>query len=285
MAASRRADDPSRGRRIGRVWLVGVVCAALAAFVFPQAIGAAAPDATIDAPNQQPDYVPTTTEGERSIKLSAFSPVCIVNAPYIQYAITPVGFTSSGPATLTFFDANGNFVEQVVVPTLSGVVIYPGASVDANGNATDWPGWKQAENGNWIPDDSDAILRRGLSVTVEVNPTATTTVSYPSDTSGCANPPTGIPPTTLAPTTTICVGPGSSTGGNTATTTDPCDPCVPATTTAAGSSTANGAESCTLPRTGGDGVVTLLAAGALALGAGILITMLARRRRSTPTAV
>ena len=39
--------------------------------------------------------------------------------------------------------------------------MYPGARVDAAGNATDWPGWK-FENPRWVVDPIDAHLRRGF---------------------------------------------------------------------------------------------------------------------------
>ena len=253
--------------------------------------------------------------GEPSLNVGAFTPVCISDAPFIQYDVTPVGFTPTGPLTLTFYDKNGNFIESRTVTSLSGQTIYPGASVDANGKATDWPGWTQAENGNWIPDDSDAILRDGLQITVSADSgadqpqglvfvqetlSATATVSYPEVTSPCFGPPEGTPPTT-----TICVGTSTSTGGNSATTTvDPCYPCVPGTTTGgSSSSSATGGENgcdpcvpgsttgssasattvagtnCSLPRTGSDGVQKILALGAIALAAGAVITLLARRRK------
>ncbi len=70
---------------------------------------------------------------------------------------------------------------------LKGRVVFPGAEVDAQGNAIDWPGWK-FENGLWVTDPSDARLREGLKVVVEVNPTAEGTVSYPPATAPCADP-------------------------------------------------------------------------------------------------
>jgi len=247
-AASPPGHDDRRIGRIGRVWLSGILVAVAAAFLFPQALAAA--DSQIDTPTTI-DYVPTTSIGAQSLDVSAFSPQCVGEAPYVSYAIKPIGFTSSGPATLTFYDMNGNFVEKIVVPTLSGQVVYPGASVDANGNATDWPGWTQAPNGSWIPDDSDADLREGVTVKVEVNPTATAAVSYPPATSSCFGPPNGT-----TPTTTICVEP-RATGGDPA---------------------------CTLPRTGSDSVGRMMAIGAIALAAGAAFALVARRRKGVTTA-
>ena len=88
------------------------------------------------------------------------------------------------------------------VADLTGRVLYPGAEVDAAGIATDWPGWK-FENGVWVVDPTDAHLRDGLRVVVEVNPTSEGTVSYPPAMSACADPaqapPTPLPPTTVPP--------------------------------------------------------------------------------------
>ena len=127
---------------------------------------------------------------------TALASECVNNAPYITYDITPFGFTPSGGATLTFYDVDGNLVDSVHVADLTGRVLYPGAEVDAAGIATDWPGWK-FENGVWVVDPTDAHLRDGLRVVVEVNPTSEGTVSYPPATSACADP-AQAPPTRAA---------------------------------------------------------------------------------------
>jgi hypothetical protein len=143
--------------------------------------------------------------GEPSLDVTAFSPVCIADAPYIEYAIVPIGFSSRGPATLTIRNKTGRIVEVVTVDTLSGRIPYPGAKTSADGSAIDWPGWR-FEGGMWVEDPRDAILREGLSITVVVNPTAVATVEYPDATSECAGPslnrsaPPGTPSAAL-PTT------------------------------------------------------------------------------------
>ena len=118
-------------------------------------------------------------------------------------------------AHITFIDVNGNVVGSHTAPYVpNGTVrfVYPGATVDAAGNATDWPGWKLAPNGNWIPDSSDQHLREGLTVRVEVNPTAESKVSYPPETSGCASPPHDTLVSTLPSTGTDLSG-GVAAGG------------------------------------------------------------------------
>jgi LPXTG-motif cell wall-anchored protein len=207
-------------------------------------------------------YVTTTTVADRSLDVSAFSPECIRDAPFINFTIVPVGFTPvDGTATLVIRDRIGAVVETRTVTSLSGTFIYPGARVDANGNAIDWPGWQLADDGvSWIPDPSDAILRDGLTIEVTVNPTATATVSYPSATSPCANPPGSRPP---------CV-PGQNADGTPA---DDCEPCVPGQ-----NNDANPADDCTLPRTG-SGPQRLMQVGAVVVMAGLLLYVGTRRRR------
>ena len=123
---------------------------------------------------------------------TALASECVNNAPYITYDITPFGFTPSGGATLTFYDLDGNLVDSTHVADLTGRVLYPGAQVDAAGIATDWPGWK-FENGQWVVDPTDAHLRDGLRVVVEVNPTSEGTVSYPAADVGVRRPGASAP--------------------------------------------------------------------------------------------
>jgi uncharacterized repeat protein (TIGR01451 family) len=137
------------------------------------------------AANNNVDCEPTPVE--RAIRISAIVPQCISDAPYIFYSIEALGFTPVTTPTIKLFDKNGNLVATYDVPTFSGRVLYPGAQVDAEGNPIDWPGWK-FENGLWSIDESDAFLRDGLHVVVEVNPTAEADVTYPPATEACANP-------------------------------------------------------------------------------------------------
>ena len=123
-----------------------------------------------------------------TIDVAAFSPVCQGDIPYINYNIAVSG-TSANTATLTFIDNRGNEVETYANVPLSGRVIYPGASA----SPPDWPGWRLAGNGNWEIDPSDQHWRDGLTVRVEVNPTATGSVSYPPSTAAC-NGPAGMTP-------------------------------------------------------------------------------------------
>ena len=133
-----------------------------------------------------------------SLDISAIGPVCLRDAPYIELTFGNQPQFNGQPATVTFVDLQGNAVETQTATYQAGTTVrfvYPGASVDGAGNPVDWPGWVFSD-GQWVIDPSDARLRDGLTVVVEVNPTATATVSYPPVTAACANPPTVRDPAT-----------------------------------------------------------------------------------------
>lgn len=143
--------------------------------------------------------LPTTTTIEAGLDISALTTVCILDAPFVAITFGDQPQFDGRDAVVTFTTLDGDFVGQEVVTFASGTtvtLIYPGASIDPiTGRGTDWPGWMLAPDGvSWIPDPSDAEFRDGLVVTVEVNPSATATITYPPATSACANPPGSGPP-------------------------------------------------------------------------------------------
>ena len=105
---------------------------------------------------------------------------CTTDVPYIDYKITPVGFESTGLATIAITDTQGASVETLTVSMLQGRIIWPGAVADSNGNPTDLPGSK-AQGGVWVADPSDAILLKGLVLTATVDASATQSVTYPCE--------------------------------------------------------------------------------------------------------
>jgi LPXTG-motif cell wall-anchored protein len=131
----------------------------------------------------------TTTSPARTIEFVALGPVCNEDTPYIVYDISGNFDMAGETATLTFYDVNGNVVDVMTGLPLSGQVVYPGASVDP----LDWPGWMLNDAGLWVPDPSDDVLRDGLRIVAEVNPTVEGIVSYPDATAAC-NSPEGSPP-------------------------------------------------------------------------------------------
>jgi LPXTG-motif cell wall-anchored protein len=56
------------------------------------------------------------------------------------------------------------------------------------------PGWNLNSSGFWVRDPSDEFLRAGINLTYTVNPTATAFVTYPPESSACANPDGPFPP-------------------------------------------------------------------------------------------
>jgi hypothetical protein len=133
------------------------------------------------------------------LSVTAISPVCLRDAPYIDVTFGDQPQFNGHTATVTFIAVNGDVVGTETATYQAGTTVrfvYPGAVVDAAGNPLDWPGWI-FDGDEWVVDPTDAFLREGLTVVVEVNPTASAVVSYPPATPACsADPPTGSPTTT-----------------------------------------------------------------------------------------
>jgi LPXTG-motif cell wall-anchored protein len=132
--------------------------------------------------------------------VTAITPVCVNDAPFVRVTFGNQPEFNGRPATVTFIDINGVTVATHSATYTAGgslTFVYPGASVDAAGNPTDWPGWV-FDGDEWVPDPTDSYLRDGLTVRVDVNPTATGQVSYPPATSACADPERGGATTTVA---------------------------------------------------------------------------------------
>jgi hypothetical protein len=107
--------------------------------------------------------------------------------------------------TLTMRDINGNVVSTqplVYEPGATVDILYPGTAINPDGSIADVPGWNLNADGFWVLDPSDSFLRDGIFLTYTVNPTAgPVTVTYPPESSACANPDGPFPPTTTTPAT------------------------------------------------------------------------------------
>ena len=131
--------------------------------------------------------------------------MCVREVPFIQ-----IDFQNTFPelagqvGTLTIADINGNVVSTqplVYQPNTSVQILYPGTSVNPDGSIDDVPGWILTDDGFWIRDPSDEFLREGLFLTYELNPTAGPVfVTYPPESSACANPDGPFPPPVTPPT-------------------------------------------------------------------------------------
>lgn len=120
---------------------------------------------------------------------------CVKNAPYIQYSVTmtdPDEVATGHTAYLLLADAAGHSVDlelgALVNDHLSGSILWPGASVDANGNGNGWPGWVMS-GGAWQQTTGNFAWTRGaITATLHVNPSVVVPLSYPPATALCANP-------------------------------------------------------------------------------------------------
>lgn len=113
--------------------------------------------------------------------------VCRGDVPWLDYSLEPEG-TPNVTTTLVWGDENGKHYTMADLP-LTGSVMWPGVEVDADGNATDWPGWTLVD-GVWVEHDEWDWVRPQVQLTFHVNPTATITANYPEAIAPCAGPPT-----------------------------------------------------------------------------------------------
>lgn len=148
--------------------------------------------APVTTPPTTPETTPPTTPETTPpiVRIAAVTPLCHKDAPYVEVTFGGDSVFDGRAGTITFIDVNGTTVATHAITFAVGDTVqflYPGATVDAQGNGTDWPGWKFS-NGQWVPDTSDVDLRQGLTVVLAVNPTDTATVEYPSASEGCTLP-------------------------------------------------------------------------------------------------
>lgn len=226
-------------------------------------VNAAAADGyVLDGPSSWPHTFPEVDDAicnppaEPTIEVAAFSPVCQADIPYISYRIEVDG-TDADRATLTFIDDTGATVRVDEDVPLVGAVIYPGAAENPN---PDWPGWRLNPAGLWVPDPSDANWRDGLTVRVEVNPTAEAAVTYPAATEACYQP---EQVDAAGPTTTVA-------------------PQAPTTTVASSGTIPTPAPGAQLPNTGSDATGLLVNVGLALVALGLVLAAAVRVRRPRP---
>jgi len=137
-----------------------------------------APDGEVED-YHQPEIIASTVT--KSIEVTA-TPICFKDSPWLEYEITPIGFTPDNLATISWKKMDGSNVSLLPDQGLSGRLLWPGAEVDASGAAVSWPGWR-LENGQWVVVDDG--LRPELILDVSVNPENGIVVSYPPVTAQC----------------------------------------------------------------------------------------------------
>lgn len=140
--------------------------------------------ASATAHAQYPPQPPGGSGGSRPA-ISGTAPLCTYDTPYVRYTIDPAGNPVTWPITITLRDSSGTVVGRTQATAPSGTLAYPGATVDSNGNATGWAGWKWSNN-QWVRDDASPALHKGLTIEASTDPTASGAVGYVTDTAGCA---------------------------------------------------------------------------------------------------
>ncbi|MFF2273186.1 hypothetical protein ACFVTX_12970 [Agromyces sp. NPDC058136] len=129
--------------------------------------------------------------------------ICEADAPWISYKVTltdPDAQVAPDHRTVWLELSDGEHVEKIELGKLNeegvldGRTLWPGASVDAEGNATGWPGWKQLDNGTWVQTDDNFAWTRDLtSARFIVNPEFDVVLAYPPATPDCIAAPTVTP--------------------------------------------------------------------------------------------
>ena len=141
-----------------------------------------------------------------TFQFGAATTVCIAEVPTIEIVFQNLFPELAGrTGTLTMSDVNGNVVSVqplVYQPGQTVHILYPGTRVNPDGSIADVPGWNLNADGFWVRDPSDEFLRDGIQLTYTVNPTATAFVTYPPESSTCANPSGPFPPAPVPPPTT-----------------------------------------------------------------------------------
>jgi len=120
---------------------------------------------------------------------------CDGDVPWISYSVEltdPDNQSTGHTARLVLTDGTESATIELgdlVDGKLDGRVLWPGASVDEDGNPTGWPGWAFV-NGEWVETDGNFAWTRGnISAKIEVNPEVAVPLSYPPSTPECATEP------------------------------------------------------------------------------------------------
>lgn len=163
--------------------IAAVLTAGLVALVAPAA------GATEPGPYTPDTHTPPSLAG------STASALCVGDVPWINYSVEltdPDKQATNDFATLVF--SNGTESVEVKLGkldkgALKGSVLWPGATIDADGNPTGWPGWAEVD-GVWtaIGDDNFGWTRSATSAELRVNPELTVPISYPPASAACASP-------------------------------------------------------------------------------------------------
>lgn len=168
--------------------------AVAAALVISAPLAASANDEVVDpatAPAQTTDYTPDDPTTP-SLAGSAAIGECARDVPWINYSVQlndPDSISTSNTAVLVLTNGTDSVeiaLGELVDNSLSGRVLWPGASVDGNGVANGWPGWTQNSSGAWVETNGNYAWTRGaFTASIKVNPELAVSLSYPQTTPEC----------------------------------------------------------------------------------------------------
>jgi len=168
--------------------VLSVACAVLLT------LGSAGAALAADEPGDPGLYAPPPPPPTPSLLGSSADVACVRDTPVISYRVvlTDPGNLATGHTAVLVITDGVNRVDvtlgDVSSGSLSGTVLWPGASVDANGTANGWPGWV-FQNGAWVETDGNYAWTRGaISATIQVNPEMPVALSYPAASLPCAGP-------------------------------------------------------------------------------------------------
>jgi uncharacterized repeat protein (TIGR01451 family) len=183
---------------------------------------------TSDGVEENPDdNTSTEITPVASVQVSAAG-FCRADAPWLGYEVTPYNTQSVDPApmvliwwtnaayaerdpsipasnTAAILADGASRVDPIAIPAgwmpgtpISGEQLWPGAAVNAAGQAVAWPGWHQSPDGQWMLDPSAPgyDLRDDAVVEVRMNPSTGSVEAYPPAVPGCnPAPPSKMPVT------------------------------------------------------------------------------------------
>jgi LPXTG-motif cell wall-anchored protein len=159
------------------------------------------PTAAYAAEGDDDDYTPGVGDSFTLVG-SEVAGVCEDDVPWIDYSVVltdPDNQVTERTASLVM--SNGSQSATFVLGelgddgTLSGRMLWPGASVAADGTPTGWPGWAFVD-GQWVETDGNYAWTRGdISAVIHVNPQVSVSLSYPPGNPYCTAGPevTGEP--------------------------------------------------------------------------------------------
>lgn len=142
------------------------------------------------AANAVDDYPPPPPGSETLAGSFAISE-CVRDAPWIRYRVILSG--ADGQATgrnATLVLSRGDNAVEIPLGTLAGTelsgrVLWPGASVNAHGTPTGWPGWS-FQNGQWVQTEGNFAWTRGpVSAVIRVGTDLSVPLAYPAATADC----------------------------------------------------------------------------------------------------